>query len=211
MLLVSTRHGVFPYYSQNRQDFHHNSFINPVESYIGPSSYDTPSSYTSSDINDYPSIGNYGQHLNMKNPQISSSYSSFGPSESSKEFGSTSYTNYPPQTVHEQLIIHNETPSQQPSSNTFFTPNQTPEQSAYLAAIKSIFPSHEFPAAESSLPENFSSLLSSSFDNYAGSSGASNFPSTSNEEHVISQHVEVTKPGEKIIFFLIINFNFNSF
>lgn len=199
---MSTCHGVFSYYSQNRQSFHHNNFINPVESYIGPSSYETPS-YTTSDINDYPSIGNYGQHLDMKNPQISSSYSSFGPSESSKEFGSTSYTNYPPQTVHEQLIIHDETPSSnyKPSSSTFFTQNQTPEQSSYLKAIQAIFPSHEFPAAQSSLPENFSSLLSSSFDNLAG--GGSHFPSTNNEEHVISQHVEVTKPG---VHFIINNF-----
>lgn len=195
LLIVSTCHGVFSYYTQNRQDFHHNSFINPVESYIGASSYDTPP-YSTSDINDYPAIGNYGQYLNMKNPQITSSYSSFGPSESNKEFGSTSYTNYPPQTVHEQLIIHDNSAHYKPSStSTFFTPNQTPEQSAYLNAIKSIFPSHEFPAAESTLPENFSSLLSSTFDNLAG--GDSNFPPSTNE--VISQHVEVTKPG---VFFI---------
>lgn len=62
----------------------------------GSESYTGPSSYTTSFQNDYPGYGNYGSILNMKNPPITSSYSSFGPSSESNSFGSTSFVNYPP-------------------------------------------------------------------------------------------------------------------
>lgn len=185
---MSTCRSVFSYYPKNRQDFHFNNFINPVESYIGPSSYDT-NSFTTSDINDYPAVGNFGPFLNMNNPQITSSFSTYGPSEGSKEFGSTSYINYPPQTVHEQTIIHDETPTTNFNlSNTFFTQNSDP-----LNAIKSFYASEN-----AALPPNFSSLISSTFDNLANS----NLPPSTSE--VVSQHVEVTKPGEKNFLIFII-------
>lgn len=69
---------------------------NPAESYVGPSSY-TTSSFPQINSHDYPSFGNFGYLMNMKNPQITSTYSAFGPSENN-EFGSTSYINYPSST-----------------------------------------------------------------------------------------------------------------
>ncbi|KAG5683606.1 hypothetical protein PVAND_012879 [Polypedilum vanderplanki] len=63
---------------------------NPAESYVGQSSYAT--SYEPN--YDYPAFGNFGNLLNMKNPQITSSYTTYGASENN-EFGSTNYINYP--------------------------------------------------------------------------------------------------------------------
>lgn len=64
----------------------------PAESYVGPSSYTT-----STFGKDYPGFGDYGQMTNFKNPQITSSYSTFGTSShDNNEFGSTTYVNYPP-------------------------------------------------------------------------------------------------------------------
>lgn len=63
-----------------------------------PESYAGPSSYTTSFGSDYPGYGDFGSMINVKNPPISSSYSSFGPSTENSGFSSTSYTNYP-QTV----------------------------------------------------------------------------------------------------------------
>lgn len=167
----------------NRQDFHANNFINPIESYIGPSSYTT--SYSTSNINDYPSIGNYGHLLSMNNPQITSSFSSFGPSESG-ELESTSYINYPPQTT---TIIHDESPIQSPR------PSNPPQlsQSAISTSNFNLFNRPSFPPTNFSfnhpIPQDFASLISQSFDNYAANV---NLPPPSSE--VISEHIEVTKP-----------------
>lgn len=46
---------------------------------------------------DFPGAGNYGQ-VNYQNPDISSSYSTYGPNANS-DFGSITYTNYPPTTT----------------------------------------------------------------------------------------------------------------
>jgi hypothetical protein len=171
---------VLSHYVKNRQDFHVNNFINPIESYIGPSSYTT--SYSTSNINDYPAVGNYGSLLNMNNPQIASSFSSFGPSESG-ELESTSYINYPPQTT---TIVHGDgsIQNQKPSSSSFNPQN---------AISTSNFNLNNHPIQHSSqsfnyqIPQDFASLISSTFDNLAA-----NLPPPSSE--VISEHIEVTKP-----------------
>lgn len=199
---MSTCGSVFSYYADNRQDFQLSNFINPVESYAGPSSYTT--SFTSSDITDYPSVGNYGNFLNMKDPQITSSFSSFGPSETSENFGSTSYINYPPQTT---TIFHDESPKQPQNQATFF-PQQNQEitnfadafknqqetsfNSAFLGNQGNSFFGNQANYADlgnqaNGFPPNFSSFISSALDNYAG-----NLPPSTSE--VISEHVEVTKP-----------------
>lgn len=167
----------FSYYSKNRQDFHVNNFINPVESYIGPSSYST------SDINDYPAVGNFGHLLNMNNPQITSSFNSYGPSENG-ELESTSYINYPPQTT---IIDHGESPIQ----NHQFPFNHFNPQNAISTANFNLFNQQISPSKNLSfnpqIPQDFASLISSTFDNLS-----SNLPPPSSE--VISEHIEVTKP-----------------
>lgn len=213
---MTTCSNVFSSCLEKKQDFQFNNFINPVESYVGPSSYTT--SYTSSDITDYPAAGNFGPFLNMKDPQITSSFSSFGPSsDGSENFGSTSYINYPPQTT---TIFHDESPNsnaQQENQNTFFSQNQdisshlanalkNQEASSHFAnafknqEISSNFANalktqneNSFNAAffgnhASGIPPNFSSFLSSTLNNL---SGVNLGPETS---EVISEHVEVTKP-----------------
>jgi hypothetical protein len=76
------------------------NFASSAENYVGPSSYKT--SFGS----DYPGFGNFGSLMNVKSPQISSSYSSFGPSSDNSEFGSTSYTNYPQNVEYERSKEH---------------------------------------------------------------------------------------------------------
>lgn len=105
------------------QELSYNRYENPTETYIGPSSY------TTSFDNDYSDYGNYDGMLNVRNPQISSSYSSFRPSNHN-EFGSTSYINYPPTVEHGDYPSTDELESSQPqeiSSNS--PPQQQPEQS----------------------------------------------------------------------------------
>lgn len=177
LLIVSTCHCVFSYYFKNRQDFNVNNFINPVESYIGPSSYTT--SYSTSDINDYPAVGNFGTLLNMKNPQITSSFTSYGPSENG-ELQSSSYINYPPQTT---TIIHDENPIQ----NLKPSPPQFNPQSAISTSNFNLFNRPSTQLFNPQIPHDFASLISSTFDNLAA-----NLPPPSSE--VISEHVEITKP-----------------
>lgn len=158
-----------------------NNFINPVESYGGPSSYTT--SYSTSNINDYPAVGNFGSLLNMKSPQITSSFSSYGPSESG-ELESTSYINYPPQTT---TIIHDESPIQ---SHKPFTLQYNPQSAISTSNFNLINHSNPFSPSQSfnpQIPHDFASLISSTFDNLAA-----NLPPPSSE--VISEHIEVTKP-----------------
>lgn len=92
------------------------NYRNPSESYVGVSSYST--SFGS----DYPGFGNFGQLMNLKNPQISSSYSSFGPSSQANEFGSTTYINYPP------TIQQGSQNLQTPSSYTSWPSSQSQPQ-----------------------------------------------------------------------------------
>lgn len=68
----------------------YNHVPNPSESYIGPSSY-----ATSFNAKEYPETGNFGALLNLKNPSISSTYTTYGPS-GNNDFGSTTHINYPP-------------------------------------------------------------------------------------------------------------------
>lgn len=158
-----------------------NSFINPIESYVGPSSYTT--SYSTSNINDYPAVGNFGSLLNMRNPQITSSFSSYGPSESG-ELESTSYINYPPQTT---TIIHDESPiqSHKPSPPQF-NPQNAISTSNFNFINHPVSPSSS-QSFNPQIPHDFASLISSTFDNLAA-----NLPPPSSE--VISEHIEVTKP-----------------
>lgn len=72
------------------KSFSSNNYANPSESYVGPSSY------TTSFGSDYPGFGNFGSMMDLRNPQISSSYSSFGSMSGNNDFGSTTYVNYPP-------------------------------------------------------------------------------------------------------------------
>lgn len=213
---MSTCQCVFSYYSRKKQDFHANNFINPIsdirESYVGPSSYTT--SYSTSDINDYPSVGNFGHLINMQNPQISSSFTSYGTSDSG-ELESTSYINYPPQTT---TVIHGETPTQnhkipqQLSQNAISTsnfnlynhPSSSSQTSSFdpissqTSSFNPISPSqaqsfsHQISPSQSysfnpAIPQDFASLISSTFDNLVGK-----LPPPSSE--VISEHVEVTRP-----------------
>ena len=77
------------------------NFKTSSESYVGPSSYTT--SFGNDFSNDYPGYGNFGSLMSVRNPQISSSYETFGPYSGSNDFGSTSYTNYPPSIEYESL------------------------------------------------------------------------------------------------------------
>lgn len=114
-----------------------NQLVSPTESYIGPSSYAT--SFQSNN-HDYPSFGNFGYLMNMKNPQITSAYTAFGPSDEN-DFSSTSYINYPSSTS----TIHENT--QQNYKSPLI-------ESSYSSAI-----SHDSPSF--SFPPNLSSLFSS--------------------------------------------------
>lgn len=90
-----------------------------------PESYAGPSSYTTSFGSDYPGYGNFGTMLNTKNPEISSSYSSFGPSSEHSGFGSTSYTNYP------QTVQYENYKPQQDQGSSYQTLSQSwPSQSS---------------------------------------------------------------------------------
>jgi hypothetical protein len=77
--------------------------LSPIESYDGPSSYATSFRFPPS--NDYPSSGNYGNLINLKNPHVETSYTSFGPSHGD-EFGSTTYINYPELISYENTVDH---------------------------------------------------------------------------------------------------------
>lgn len=114
---------IFSKNKQSRQGFDLNEAN--AETYTGQSSYAT--SFGS----DYPGYGNYGSTMNMKNPQISSSYTSFGPSSESNSFGSTTFVNYPPTYEHAT------------SSQNFFRPSYTSNQA--------------WPAQEN-LPQSYSSV-----------------------------------------------------
>lgn len=101
------------------ESFSSNNYRNPSESYVGPSSY------TTSFGSDYPGFGNYGTMINFRNPQISSSYSSFGPSSENNEFGSTTFVNYPP-TFEQSFSQQNQAPSSYTGSQSW--PVQTNSQ-----------------------------------------------------------------------------------
>lgn len=100
---------------RSRNSLYNSNYENPSESYVGPSSY------TTSFGGDYPGYGNYGSYMNLRNPQISSSYMSFGPSSENDGFSSTSYVNYPQTTVNQGSFQHQ-------SNSAYSTSQQWPEQ-----------------------------------------------------------------------------------
>jgi hypothetical protein len=141
--------------SKKKSDYYSN-----VENYIGPSSY------TTSFGSDYPSFGNYGSQLNTQNPGFSSSYSIYGGNENeNKEFGSTSYFNYPP------TEIRDASPTYQPPFS-----QSSPSFSSSSSSV---------PSSQPSWPSQYSNSFSSSSS--SGSSSGSNVTP-------LSQHIEVTKP-----------------
>lgn len=152
----------YPGYSSNNWRLYPNNQVQrPTETFSGPSSYVT--SYG----NNFPASGNYGALLNLRNPPITSSYSTYGPSSENAEFGSTTYINYPPQNVQSpsnghiyqngdhsflQPSINLASISGQsyPSSNIYST-----SQSSHIPLQGSYYPSSE--AAETSQPSYISS------------------------------------------------------
>lgn len=95
-------------------------FYSNIESYVGPSSY------TTSFGNDYPSYGDYGSLMNTNNPDFSSHYSVYGGEDSgNKEFGSTSYFNYPSSEIRDASSTYQPPFSQTTSSSL---PSNWPSQ-----------------------------------------------------------------------------------
>lgn len=113
----------------------------------GSESYTGPSSYTTSFQSDYPGYGNYGSTLNLKNPPITSSYSSFGPSSENKEFGSTTFVNYPPTYEHESSPPQNyERPSF--ASSQAWPAQATPSQAFSSASTSGSSYGEETPISQ---------------------------------------------------------------
>lgn len=186
-----------------------NNYRSSSDSYVGPSSY------TSSQVNDYPGYGNFGPLMNMKNPQISSSYSSFGPSSDSSSFGSTSYVNYPPTVEHQQINPQNlfsaafaSLQAHQGNSQRApqFTSGEYKPASSYPASSypvnshsASSYPTHSNSATSYQILSNPASSYQNS-NSYSSQSwphaslGHHTGTSSYGEATPISQHVEITKP-----------------
>lgn len=167
---------VLSFIDSSNNGFGYNQLVNPTESYVGPSSYEAPQH---SNTHVYPAFGNFGYLLNMKEPQISSSFSSYGPSDG-KDFSSTSYVNYPSttHTVQEPIksspisssysaVISHDSQPVQPNLNSYFDSQQIPPE------FKSLFES-----------------MSAQLQQYQNSAANS----ASNQEVPVSQHIEVTRP-----------------
>lgn len=151
--------------------------------------------------------------MNSKDPPISSSFSSFGPSSDSSEFGSTSYINYPPTFERE---------NSEPKFNSIFTPNQDHPALSGYTGHSTPYTGHSSPYTSSSnyLDDNFKSHKDSYqgkpessdfFKGYSSPSSGNNYQDdyykstkdsyqnsfssqTHSEEVPISQHVEITRP-----------------
>jgi len=75
--------------------------LSPTESYAGQSSYQASAdainssnnNINSNNLESYPGIGHFGSLMNLQNPPIQSSYTTYG--NNGNNFGSTSYINYP--------------------------------------------------------------------------------------------------------------------
>lgn len=80
-------------------------------------------SYTTSFGSDYSGFGDYSAMLNIKNPQISSSYTSFGLPSVNNKFGSTSFVNYP-----QSNGLNDSGSSKYPNSVTHPSSYETPSQ-----------------------------------------------------------------------------------
>lgn len=168
-----------------------NNYRSSAESYVGPSSY------TSSLMNDYPGYGNFGPLMNMKNPQISSSYSSFGPSSENSGFGSTSYVNYPPTVEHQQINPQNLFSAAFASLQS----HQGNSQRAPQFSSGEYRPINSHPASSYHIPSNPASSFPFNSNSYSSSQS---WPQPSLGHHTgttsygeatpISQHVEITKP-----------------
>lgn len=91
----------YPGYSSNNWRLYPNNQVQrPTEIFTKPTeTFSGPSSYATSYGNNFPASGNCGTTLNLRNPPITSSYSTYRPSAENAEFGSTTYINYPPQSV----------------------------------------------------------------------------------------------------------------
>jgi hypothetical protein len=158
---------------------------------VGQSSY-----ATSFEPNyDYPAFGSYGTLLDMKNPQITSSYTTYGASENN-EFGSTNYINYP-STTSVQTVVHPEHKSPVFSQYS----SVTSHESLSPAHFNHGFNNHGFNGHGI----NSHALNSHGFNSHQGSNGHSILPAhlshalnshaaSSNEGVPISQHIEVTRP-----------------
>lgn len=203
MILSACAAKCLSYNLRNRNSLYRlNNFGGQSESYSGPSSY------TTSFSSDYPGYGNFGPMMNVKNPLISSSYSSYGPSEGNGGFGSTSYVNYPQSDSGSSqnqgsFKINQLWPSQSSSSN-FGSAGYSSSNHASPNFGSSSFSSSDYPPnhgssgfSSSSYSPNHGSS-SYSLPNYGSSSQSSSSfqdtKSTFGEATPISQHVEITKP-----------------
>ena len=151
---------------------------------------------------DFPGAGNYGQ-VNYQNPDISSSYSTYGPNANS-DFGSVTYTNYPSTTT-----SIDSTPysfgggSQFPpsfSSGGSSNPYSTSVSNPFSGGAFSNYPSYSsFPPSNnyaSSYPSgsfsgsfppiNFDSQLSNGYS--SSFSNPSNFGPTNTDIHIGSEN-----------------------
>jgi len=168
---------VLSFIDSSSNGFTFNQLVSPTESYAGPSSYATSHQ---SNNHDYPAFGNFGYMLNMKEPQITSSFSSYGPSDGN-DFSSTSYVNYPStsHTVQEPP----KSPSVSSSYSAVISHDSQPNLSSYYDSSSS-----------QQLPPDFQSFFESMSSQSHPQSQNSAVSSTSNQEVPISQHVEVTRP-----------------
>lgn len=182
LFIVSTcLSSVLSFIDSSNNGFGYNQLVNPTESYVGPSSYEAPQH---SNTHDYPAFGNFGYLMNLKEPQISSSFSSYGPSDGS-DFSSTSYINYPSTT---QTV-------QEPAKSS-------PISSSYSAVIShdSLPPQTNlnsfFDSSSQQIPPEFKSIfesMSAQLQQYQNNQNSA-VNSASNQEVPISQHIEVTRP-----------------
>lgn len=121
--------------NNNWKLYANNQFQRPTEEFTRPTeTFSGPSSYAIS----YPSTGNYGTMLNVKSQPMTSSYSTYEPAENA-EFGSTTYINYPPQSVQSpsngHMYQHDDHSFLQPSVNMPSMSGQSyPSSNNYLTS-----------------------------------------------------------------------------
>lgn len=162
----------YPGYSSNNWRLYPNNQVQrPTEIITKPTeTFSGPSSYATSFGNNFPASGNYGSNLNLRNPQITSSYSTYGPSAENAEFGSTTYINYPPQSVQSSsnghIYQHGDHSFLQPSINLASISGQIyPSSNIYSTSQNSHIPlqGSYYPSsgvAETSQPSYISSSSS---------------------------------------------------
>ncbi|CAO1410934.1 unnamed protein product [Diamesa serratosioi] len=137
-------------YSNNQFQRPTEAMTKPTDIFIGPTSY--------------------GAAMNMRNPPIISSYSTYGPSRNNAEFGSTTYINYPPQNTQANghIYQHADHSFLQPSVNlppmsgqSYPSSNSLSNlQNSYIQSQESYYPSPEEVQQKTQQPDYYSSLSS---------------------------------------------------